>query len=401
MQSIERKLIDNREVYVCDGLFDEATIHRVADLLKTLRYRRVETSRAGAEISGGSAEIPDQVAQSESLFARMRLYAEEKFVPNLRPLRLYVNSSVYGDMYYPHRDFGEDEHHITVLYYANPRWSTDWGGETILYDDKGDAQMAVSPRPGRVLAFHGAILHRGGVPARICFEERLTVAYKLRISSASAGNSSAPAGCGRVADLGFATPNSVVEAVSAVAAAVAANDHSLAARLAERFLAAGFVHTSFFHACAAQAERQGRNEEALGFYEQARAMAPRNEHVLNAIGLCLTRLSRFEEAIYVFEQAVRVAPAHAATHHWLGLALGLVGRSDSAERAHARAAQLDPSHAEAIANVAMIAARRGDKKIARSQVERALKIDPSNATALAALATMERATNDTPSATCG
>jgi hypothetical protein len=37
----------------------------------------------------------------------------------------------------------------------------------------------VSPRPGRVVVARGAILHRGTVPTRACYEERLTLAYKL------------------------------------------------------------------------------------------------------------------------------------------------------------------------------------------------------------------------------
>ncbi|MGH6878214.1 MAG: 2OG-Fe(II) oxygenase [Rhizomicrobium sp.] len=387
-RSVTRSLVGAREVYLCDNLFDEATVSRVADLLKTLRYRRVERSRTAADISGCSAEVPEHVASSEPLFAQLKAFAEEMFVArDLGTQRLYVNSTVYGDMYYPHRDFGENQQHITMLYYTNPKWSTDWGGETVLYDDDGDAQMAVTPRPGRVVAFRGAILHRGGVPTRICYEERLTVAVKLRVPETGTG--SATADSGEMGEGTAAATRSTAESVEAVSAAVAANDFALAARLAGESLSAGLVHPAFFNARALQAEREGRDEEALDLYEQARKLSPRNAHLLNAMGLCLTRLSRFQEAIYAFDQSVRLSPAHAPTHHWLGVALGLAGRWELAERAHARAAQLDPRHAEAIASVAAIAARKGDGKVARSHADRALKLDPSNATARAALATIE------------
>jgi SM-20-related protein len=388
LQSVTRKLVGAREVYLCDRLFNEATVYRVADLLKTLRYCRVERSRTDTDVSGGSAEVPEHIAKSEPLFGQMKAFAEETFAtPGLRPQRLYVNSTVYGDMYYPHRDSGEDEPHITVLYYANPKWSTDWGGETILYGDDGDAQMAVTPRPGRILAFRGAILHRGGVPTRTCFEERLTVAYKLRVPEVTAGE---------MDDGKAATPRSIADAVGAVSAAIAANDYLLAARLAEEPLSIGLVHPLFFNARAMHAEREGHNDEALALYEQARALTPRDVNLLDAMGLCLTRLSRFQEAIYLFDAAIRIAPAHAPTHHWLGMALGQAGRWDLAERAHARAAQLDPRHAEAIASVAAIAARKGDEKVARNQADRALKLDPSNATARAALALIESRRESSP-----
>lgn len=384
-RSITRNLVGGREAYLCDGLYDEVTVSRVADLLSTLRFRRVERSRTGSEVSGGSAEIPANIAQSEPLFCQLISLAEEAFAARgLVAQRLYVNSTVFGDMYYPHRDFNENEKHLTVLYYANPVWNADWGGETILYDDDGDARMVVSPRPGRVLAFRGAILHRGGVPTRACFEERLTVAYKLRIPES--GNSSDRVAADS-ADAPAKSPglNSLAEAVATVTTALSANDVVRASRISEQCLAAGLTHPAFYNACALQAEREGNDEKALLQFEQARLLAPRNTHILDAIGLCLTRLARFKEAAYAFEQSIRIAPANASPHHLLGLALGKDGNWDLAERAHVRAAQLDPRNADAFANLALIAARRGDLKSAQSQADRALKLDPSNATALAAL----------------
>jgi len=378
LQSVARKLVGTREAFLCDSLFDEATIARVAVLLKTLQYRRVERSRPGTDPSGASADIPEHLARSEPLFAQMKVFAERAFaLPALRHHRLYVNSTVYGDMYYPHRDFAENDQHITVLYYANPEWSVDWGGETILSSDDGDAQLAVTPRPGRLLAFRGAILHRGGVPTRICFEERLTVAYKLLVSDGAAREDG---------ETKVGTSRSPTEAVQTIAAALTAEDCALAARLARECLSDGLVHPVFFNACALEAERAGRDEEALAYHMQARALTPRDAQLLNAIGLCLTRLSRYQEAVYAFEEALRLAPANAHMHHNLGLAQGMAGRWDLAERAHARAAQLDPRLVEAIATVASIAARRGDEKVARNHAARALKLDPSNTTARAALA---------------
>lgn len=180
LENLTRKLVSGREIYQCDSLVPEPMIARIAELLKTLKYRRVERSRADAAVSGGSADIPDQLAQSEHFFDRLKGFAEQAFtLPRLSKVRLYVNCTVYGDMYYPHRDCRPDQNVITVLYYANPEWKADWGGETIFYNDEEEAEVVISPRGGRIVAFHGAILHRGGVPSRICYEERLTVAYKL------------------------------------------------------------------------------------------------------------------------------------------------------------------------------------------------------------------------------
>lgn len=186
-------------------------------------------------------------------------------------------------------------------------------------------------------------------------------------------------------------PQSTAEAVSLVAAAVGAGDYQGASHLAVEAINLGFIHPALYNAQALWLERQGRDEDALALFYQARAFVPKDVRLLNAIGLCLMRLSRLDEALATFQEAVRNAPAHGPSHHRLGVALGHAGRWDEAQRAHARAAQLDPRLAEAIASAAAIAARKGDETAARAQAERALRIEPGNATAHVALATIELA----------
>jgi Rps23 Pro-64 3,4-dihydroxylase Tpa1-like proline 4-hydroxylase len=180
---VARRLVSNRELFICDDFADAGAIAHVANLVRTLDYRRAEKSRPDTEVSGDAAEITPALFQSEPFFARLQAFGEEMFPGEGFVLqRLYVNRGVYGDMYYPHRDCAADLANITVLYYANPVWHADWGGDTIFYDDAHDAQVAVSPRPGRVIASRGAIIHRGGVPARACQEARFTIACKLAVS---------------------------------------------------------------------------------------------------------------------------------------------------------------------------------------------------------------------------
>ena len=78
-----------------------------------------------------------------------------------------------------HRDCSAHRKHVTVLSYVNLDWHTDWGGETIFFDDDYDARLVVTPRAGRVVVARGAILHRGTVPPSSCREKRYTIAYKL------------------------------------------------------------------------------------------------------------------------------------------------------------------------------------------------------------------------------
>jgi SM-20-related protein len=176
-----QKIVSGREIYINDSLIPKDTACRVASLVSRLVFRRTETSRSGADVSGSVAEISEEIMTGEAFFDILRNFGEKMFFDERFQIqRVYVNSSVYGDLYYPHRDCAPDQLNVTVLYYANLEWHKDWAGETLFFNDLEEAEVAVWPRPGRVVAFRGGILHRGGVPSRLFFKERLTIAYKLR-----------------------------------------------------------------------------------------------------------------------------------------------------------------------------------------------------------------------------
>jgi SM-20-related protein len=177
---IRKSLISGREIFVCDNLIDPMMVKQVATLARTLHYLRKEKSRPGVPGLAAVAEIPAERIASDPFLSSLR-QAVERLFPDERfsDQRAYVNCSVYGDSYYLHRDAAPHDQHVTALYYANLEWQPDWGGETIYYNDEEDAELAVTPRPGRLVIARGAVLHRGNVPSRQCYEERYTLAYKL------------------------------------------------------------------------------------------------------------------------------------------------------------------------------------------------------------------------------
>jgi hypothetical protein len=48
-----------------------------------------------------------------------------------------------------------------------------------MFYDGGEARHTVAPRPGRLVIFDGALVHRVGVPSRECYVPRITVAFKF------------------------------------------------------------------------------------------------------------------------------------------------------------------------------------------------------------------------------
>jgi hypothetical protein len=177
---VGRIVISGRDLFICDNFIDPVMVNAIGSDLKTMPFARKEKSHAGAMGLASSADISAALLPRDPFFLRLRAIAEKMFPGEvLHDVRAYVNSAVYGDSYYIHRDCPEDSNNVTVLYYANLDWQPDWGGETIFYKDDNDAVLAVSPRPGRLVVSRGAILHRGTVPTQDCLEARLTIAYKL------------------------------------------------------------------------------------------------------------------------------------------------------------------------------------------------------------------------------
>jgi hypothetical protein len=177
---IRKSVISGRELFVCDDIVDAAMVQAIGSLVRTLHYIRKEKSRPGVPGLAAVSDIPMEKIAVDPFLRGLRQTVERLF-PNeqFTDQRAYVNCSVYGDGYYLHRDCGPHEAHVTALYYANLEWKPDWGGETLYYNDEEDAELAITPRPGRLVIARGALLHRGNVPTRACHEERYTLAYKL------------------------------------------------------------------------------------------------------------------------------------------------------------------------------------------------------------------------------
>ena len=72
----------------------------------------------------------------------------------------WINATETGSQYFPHAD----GHCLTLLYYINPIWNTDYGGETFFYDfHKNEKEIAVDFVPGQIVTFNGVLTHKPGL----------------------------------------------------------------------------------------------------------------------------------------------------------------------------------------------------------------------------------------------
>ena len=162
-----------------------------------------------------------------------------------------------------------------------------------------------------------------------------------------------------------------------------------AAGLAIQALADGVEHPSLLNLAASAHYQQGRLEEAVTLLKRARALAPRDAHVLNSLGICLRAQGRLEAAREAYDAALRVAPRLAAAHFNRGSVLDDLNDMKGARAAYQTAAGLDRTYVDPIASLAWLAAQNGDAAEARALGGRALLMAPFNVLARMALASAE------------
>jgi Rps23 Pro-64 3,4-dihydroxylase Tpa1-like proline 4-hydroxylase len=95
----------------------------------------------------------------------------------LQVIRIYANGQTHGQPGSVHKD-DEDPNCWTFIFYANPNWNVEWGGETVFLTESG--MMAVTPEPNAGVFFQSNIPHFGRDPSRHYDGLRVTVAFKLK-----------------------------------------------------------------------------------------------------------------------------------------------------------------------------------------------------------------------------
>ena len=174
--------VDGRDVFVFDGLISGEESTRYFQTLSRASFMRTEYARSDTqEFRHWVCEMPLENLSKISLWpATQAAAAAARPGEQYQAYRVYTNFASHGDVLLSHFDALPDEKELTALWFLCETWDTEWGGETLFYDSSGDAQLAVSPRPGRLLLFDGAIRHAGKPPNRNCYVSRFTFAIKLR-----------------------------------------------------------------------------------------------------------------------------------------------------------------------------------------------------------------------------
>ena len=123
-------------------------------------------------------------------------------------------------------------------------------------------------------------------------------------------------------------------------------------------------------------ERRGDYDQAGQFYEQARALEPREARFHADLGSLALARGRYAEAALHCQQAVACNPRIAESHHELGRAFLEQGRQDLAEPCFREALEIDPALGISWIALARLQAERGDFDLSSASARNALASNP-------------------------
>lgn len=175
--------IGQRHIVVIDNALEAGTIQNLYGCLLHDGFRRTEFARPDTrQYKHSVTEYRPETLMTTPLSRTVRTLTKICFArpvgEPLEPYRMYTNGVLFGDVAFVHRD-SSDHTNVTVLVYPNPEWRPEFGGETMFYDEGGEIIETVEPREGRIVLFHGSILHKGSAPGRLFHDTRYTTAFKF------------------------------------------------------------------------------------------------------------------------------------------------------------------------------------------------------------------------------
>jgi hypothetical protein len=172
-----REAVGGRRLIVLDGAFTRHEVAAASRWVHRLPFVNIQRDVPSQTYARDVYDLLARVPIVDCITAVVRRALPYK---RLESYWAFCNRARYGDVAVVHRDAASPSL-FTALYFANARWERDWGGETLYYGLPGEPTAVVAPRPGRLVVFDGRIVHRAGVPTRLCDKPRLTVTVRYRV----------------------------------------------------------------------------------------------------------------------------------------------------------------------------------------------------------------------------
>lgn len=135
--------------------------------------------------------IPERFRPCGMLFKLVqdKLMETGLMTPNWRFFRIGIDARTEGQAGYIHPDHAQGNM-LSVLYYVNPVWKSEWNGQTMFYADGTPHELwhqhqptaTVDYVPGRFAVFPSRMLHSSTAPTDGNTDLRITLSFVLEIA---------------------------------------------------------------------------------------------------------------------------------------------------------------------------------------------------------------------------
>jgi SM-20-related protein len=174
--------LSGKSIFVLDGVFAPSQQHSAYRWLLQLPYQlhdvdslQTMSYRHWISVFSPIADYYEAVPIINQLVKIARALFRSK---HLSITRSHSYCVPYGDVQFAHQDFDTGKG-VTGLYFANTEWREEWGSEMLFFGKSGEAEIAIAPKPGRIIVFRGDLKHRAGAPFRTCPNARYTLVVRL------------------------------------------------------------------------------------------------------------------------------------------------------------------------------------------------------------------------------
>jgi protein O-mannosyl-transferase len=174
------------------------------------------------------------------------------------------------------------------------------------------------------------------------------------------------------------SPGVALTYVDLTNACIDAGDLDKARKTIERVLASAPESEDAHLALGRLLLKEGRLQESLAEFQEARRRAGKNPYAVGAAGFFLFQAHRYEEAIPFFRQALEMNPRSIGEQYSLGKSLMRLGRSEDARATLERTLELDPNHWEAHNDLGVLYAKSGNLDKAVTHFKTAARLNPGH-----------------------
>lgn len=121
--------------------------------------------------------------RAKEIEATFRAKVQYLFNIEVETIELYLNGQTHSQSGKLHSDEKEDwdpkAEYLTLVYYAHPEWSVEWGGFTAVETQNG---LHINyPEPNSAILFDSRLKHVALEPTVHCPSMRISLAFKMKI----------------------------------------------------------------------------------------------------------------------------------------------------------------------------------------------------------------------------